>query len=151
MIVYIPCVLKELCSFLWKLLDSAVLHAKWLQFCLTLHDPMDCSPPGSSAHGILQPRILEWVAVPSSRGSSRPKDRTCVSCVGRMGTLPLVPPGKFYPSLNYHFFPFFFHWKINALQYCASFCHMSTWIRHRDTYVPSLLNLPPISRPVPPL
>ena len=47
---------------------------------LTLCDLMDCGPPGSSVHGILQARILEWVAMPSSRGSSRPRDRTCVSC-----------------------------------------------------------------------
>ena len=40
------------------------------QSCLTLWDPMDCSPPGSSVHGILQARILEWVAMPPSRGSS---------------------------------------------------------------------------------
>ena len=45
----------------------------------TLCDPMDCSPPGSSVHGILPARILEWVAMPSSRGSSRPRDRTRVS------------------------------------------------------------------------
>ena len=42
--------------------------------CLTLFDPMDCSLPGSSVHGILQERILEWVAMPSSRGSSQPRD-----------------------------------------------------------------------------
>ena len=53
--------------------------AKSLQYCLTLCDPKDCSPPGSSVHRILQARILEWVAVPSSRGSSRPRDRTQVS------------------------------------------------------------------------
>ena len=46
-------------------------------------DPGDCSPPGSSAHGILQARILEWVAMSFSRGSSRPRDWTCVSCIGR--------------------------------------------------------------------
>ena len=39
------------------------MHAKLLQSCLTLCDPMDCSPPGSSVHGILQTRILEWVAM----------------------------------------------------------------------------------------
>ena len=43
--------------------------------------PHDCSPPGSSVHGILQARILEWVAMPSSRGSSQPRDRTQVSCI----------------------------------------------------------------------
>ena len=49
------------------------------QLCLTLCDPTDCSPPGSSVHGILLARILEWVAMPSSRGSSRPRDWTRVS------------------------------------------------------------------------
>ena len=44
------------------------------QLCLTLCDPMDCSPPGSSAHGILQARVLEWVAIPFSRASSCPRD-----------------------------------------------------------------------------
>ena len=46
----------------------------------SLCDPLDCSPPDSSVHGILQARILEWVAMSSSRGSSQPKDRTRVSC-----------------------------------------------------------------------
>ena len=49
-------------------------------------DPMDCSPPGSSVHGILQARILEWVLISSSRGSSRPRDQTpvsCTSCIDR--------------------------------------------------------------------
>ena len=44
------------------------------QSCLTLCDPMDCSPAGSSVHGILQARILEWVAISFSRGSSRPRN-----------------------------------------------------------------------------
>ena len=44
------------------------------QSCPTLCDPRDCSPPGSSVHGLLQARILEWVAMPSSRGSSQPRD-----------------------------------------------------------------------------
>ena len=47
----------------------------------TLCDPMDCSPPGSSVCGILQARILEWVAISSSRGSSQRRDQTCVSCI----------------------------------------------------------------------
>ena len=54
----------------------------------TLCDPMDCSPPGSSAHGILQARILEWVAFPFSRGFSQPRHQTQVSCIaGRFFTL----------------------------------------------------------------
>ena len=51
------------------------------QLCLTLCNHMDCSPPGSSIHGILQARILEWVIISSSRGSCQPKDRTQVSCI----------------------------------------------------------------------
>ena len=49
------------------------------QSCPTLCDPMDCSPPGSSVCGILQARILEWIAMPSSKGSSQPRDWTQVS------------------------------------------------------------------------
>ena len=49
------------------------------QSCMTLCNPMDCSPPGSSVHEILQTRILEWVAISLSRGSSRPRDQTQVS------------------------------------------------------------------------
>ena len=45
------------------------MHVKLLQLCQILYDPVDRSPPGSSVHGILQARILEWVVVPSSRGS----------------------------------------------------------------------------------
>ena len=55
---------------LMKLAALVTAAAKSLQSCLTLCDPMDCSPPGSSVHGILQARILEWVAMPSFRGSS---------------------------------------------------------------------------------
>ena len=70
-------------------------------------DPMNCSPPGSSVHGILQARIPEWIAMPSSWGSSWPGDWTCVSyssCIGRrvlrvcvcvcVCVLPLAPPLK---------------------------------------------------------
>ena len=64
----------------------ACVCAKSLQSCPSLWDPMDCSPPGSSVHGILQARTLEWVVMPSSRGSSRLRDLThisYVSCFGR--------------------------------------------------------------------
>ena len=47
----------------------------------TLYNPMDYSPPGSSVHGILGARKLEWLAISSSRGSSKPRDQTCVSCI----------------------------------------------------------------------
>ena len=58
------------------------------QLCPTLRDPMDCSLPGSSVHGIFQARVLEWIAISFSRGSSRPRDWTQVSCIiGRRFTL----------------------------------------------------------------
>ena len=62
------------------------MRAKSFQSCLTLCDPIDCSLTVSSVHGILQTRILEWIAIPSSKGSSRSRDRThvsCVFCIGR--------------------------------------------------------------------
>ena len=54
------------------------------QSCLTLSDPMDCNLLGTSVHGIFQARILEWVTISYSRGSSRLRDWTCVSCIGRL-------------------------------------------------------------------
>ena len=51
-----------------------------VQSCLTLCDPMDCSPPGLSIPGVFQARILEWVAISFSRRSSGPRDQTQVSC-----------------------------------------------------------------------
>ena len=67
----------------WKVKESEVI-----QLCLTLCDSMDCSLPGSSIHGILQERILEWLAIAFSRESSQPRDRTWVSHIaGRHFTL----------------------------------------------------------------
>ena len=60
-------------------------RAKSLQSCPTLCNPMDCSPPGSSVHGILQARILEWVTMLSTRGSSWPRDWTHFSYVSYIG------------------------------------------------------------------
>ena len=55
------------------------------QLCPTLWDPMDCSPPGSSVHGILQVRKLEWIAISFAKRSSWPRDQTHVSCIaGRL-------------------------------------------------------------------
>ena len=52
---------------------------------------MDCNPPGSSVHGILQARILEWVAIPSSRGYSQPRDQTPVSCIAGRFFITEIP------------------------------------------------------------
>ena len=62
---------------LW-LLKAGENESEVAQSCPTLCDPMDCSLPGSSIHGIFQARVLEWVAIFFSRGSSQPRDRTQV-------------------------------------------------------------------------
>ena len=64
------------------------------QSCLTLCNLLDCSPPGSSVHGILQARILEQVAISFSRGSSWPKDQTCISFIGIPILYPLIHQGS---------------------------------------------------------
>ena len=58
-----------------------MMYPQLLQSFLTLCHPVDCSLPGSSVHGILQVRILEWVAMPSSKGSSQPKYQTHIFCI----------------------------------------------------------------------
>ena len=68
--------------------EATLLESEVAQSCPTLCDPMDCSLPGSSIHGIFQARILEWVSISFSKGSSRPEDQTQVSCVvGRCFTI----------------------------------------------------------------
>ena len=65
----------------YRPLGSCAVLSLVIQSCPTLCDPMNCSLLGSSVCGILQARILEWVSVPFSRGSSQPRDRTQVSCI----------------------------------------------------------------------
>ena len=79
-----PLVTCPLQNFWWGVLIQSVCVCV-AQSCLTLRDSVDCSPPGSSVHGILQARILEWVAMPFSRGSSQSRDWTCVSYVSCIG------------------------------------------------------------------
>ena len=82
------------------------------QLCLTLCDPVDCSPPGSSVHGVSQARILEWFAIYFCRGTSRPRDWTRVSCLASRHFTP-EPPGK--PST----LPYNIH--ISILNFCNWF------------------------------
>ena len=63
------------------------------QSCPTLCDPIDCSLPGSSVHGLLQATVQEWVVISFSRGSSQPRDQTQVSCIAG-GLFTTEPPGK---------------------------------------------------------
>ena len=68
--------------------DNSESESEVDQLCPTLWDPMDCSLPDSSVHGIFQARVLEWIAISSSRGSSQPRDQTQVSHIaGRFFTI----------------------------------------------------------------
>ena len=112
---------------------------------------MDCSLPGSSVHGILQARILAWVAISSSSGSSQPRDWTQASSL-QADSLPSEPPWKpctlvispielpslfwIYHSLFLLFLFAYFNWRLITLQYCGGFCHTLTWINHGCTCVP---------------
>ena len=73
-------------------LNPMCVHAQSRQLYLTLWDPMDCNPPGSSVHGILQARIVEWVAMPSSRGPSNLHVLHLQHW--QAGSLPLALPGS---------------------------------------------------------
>ena len=89
------------------------LCAKLLQSCPTLCSPMDCSPPGSSVHAILQASILEWVVMPFSRGSSQPRDWT------------RVPWSRVSPALVGGFFTTVAAWIGRVLPKAPSICLMS--------------------------
>ena len=94
---HIPSKLFVLLIYTQMVLISACMHPRLFQVCATLWDTMDHSLPGSSVHGILQARILEWVSVPSFRGSSRPRDRTHICYVylqWQKSSLPIAPLGK---------------------------------------------------------
>ena len=71
------------CGLNWESsIETCTLCCMVTKSCLTLSDPMDCSMPGSTVHGIFQARIMEWVALSFSRGSSQPRYQTCISCTG---------------------------------------------------------------------
>ena len=85
-------------TFLWTISLLVV------QSCLLFVTPMDYSLPGSSVYWILQARILEWVAIPFSRASSQPRDRSWVSCIA----------GKFFIFLEAGFLSVLFHFCVTS-------------------------------------
>ena len=97
----------------------------------TLWDPMDCSSPGSSIHGILQVRMLEWVAIPFSRGSCPPRNPSWVSCTaGRF--FPVWATREAHGMATYHFVTLELSWhssSSNALP-ISSFIF---WLKNNDT------------------
>ena len=88
----------------------------WAQSNLTLSSPTDCSPPGFSVHRILQAKILEWVSISFSRGSSWTRDQTWVSCIGRQISLPLSHWGS--PMIILLNDIIWFYGSINIYQSC---------------------------------
>ena len=101
-------------------------HFSRVQLC----ESMDCSPPGSSVHGILQASIVEWVAMPSSRESSQSRDRThvsCVSCTGRQVLSPAKEIILFLPFQSYAFCYISYCTGYN-LQYMLSISSISSYL-----------------------
>ena len=97
--------LRVSCSTKWA--SQAAAKVKFIQLCPTLYDPMDYT-----AHGILQARILEWVAFPSSRGSSQPKDRTQVLCItGRFLTSGDTREALAYDHVTQQFYSWVYIWE----------------------------------------
>ena len=89
--------------------------------CLALCDPIDCSPPGSFVHGILQARVLEWVSISSSRGSSQPRDQTHVS-------------SGFFIGRQIFFLSFFFFFFLKD-NYFTEFCCFQSNLSMNQPYV----------------
>ena len=122
------------------------------QSCLTVCNPVDCTPPGSSVHGILQARKVEWVPMPSSRGSSQPRGRTLVSCLWhwQVDSLSLCHLGGpillTYESVfllsdlkKIFFFNLYKVVLVSAIQSCVGFCH---WLQQcKSSFVSQMLNI----------
>ena len=122
------CVGMTVISLLWLLCKC--VPGKLLQLCPTLCNPMDCSPPGSSVHGILQVWILVWVAMPSSRESFLLGDRTCIfsiSCTWQVDSLPLAPPGKPRGCYRSGYLPFYFIIVIIFWLHCEACGILRPW------------------------
>ena len=109
----------------------------------TLCDPMDCSLPGSSVHGILQASILEWVAMPSSRGSSQHRDRAQVSPTLQLDSLlsePQRKPHHLWIYADLVFFKYLFIWLHQVLVVVQDLCccTRASLVWHKDSRVHSL-------------
>ena len=119
------------------------------QSCPTLCDPMDCSLPGSSIHGILQATVLEWVAISCSRGSSWPRDRTQVSHIaGRHFNLWATREAPFcieYESMNdFYLFIYFALLIFSFFNYFILFFNFTIlyWFCHISMIFKYLKNIP---------
>ena len=97
------------------------------QGCLTPYNPRDCSQPGSFVHGTFWARILEWVAISYSRGSSQHRDRTCISCVSCIGRWILYNCAS-WETQTCNTWPFTMKLVVNLIYERGIFFHLQ-WIR----------------------
>ena len=131
--LYIP--LQNKAPFTSFFLNWSIVDLLVAQSCPTLCNPMDCGPSGSSVHGILQARILEGVSILFSRGSSRPRDWTQVSCfAGNFFTVWATREGvkRWGSPLE---LSFLFYWNIIGLQCCVNLCSIAKWFSYTYIYI----------------
>ena len=123
--------------FNWRIIAlHACMHAQSLQLRLTLFNPLDCSPPGSSVHGILQASVLEWAMLWGTFLIWWSNPRLSASHALQADSLPTELPRK--PN--------------NCFVILYSFCYKTMWICYKYTYMSSLSNLPlvhPLPHPTP--
>ena len=145
-----PAFLSSCCSPLMQVLTSGCINSmsSVASVTLTLCDPMDCSLPGPSVHGILQARILQWIATPSSRASPQPRDRIHVSCVycWAGGFFTSDPPGKPIISIVSYYSPYSSHpqpfWHQGLVSWKTIFLWMGNgvgWGRGRE-HIPYIVH-----------
>ena len=126
---------KGCCPFLRFSIVLSTMRAFVLSrfSCLTLCDPVECSSPGSSVHGIFQARTLEWVAMLSSWGSSWPRDWTCVSCDSRIAGGFFITESWGKPMAHHsssHFDSCLYSCSLFCMHVLAFFC----LFRYKDVY-----------------
>ena len=95
------------------------------QTCLTIWDGVNCRPLGSSVHGIFEAKLLEWVAISCSRGSSWPRDQThisCISCIGRRILYHQATLEAQFSCTYTHYFSYSFHYALSPDIECSSLC-----------------------------
>ena len=101
----------KVCPLCWTVYPWKWKKVLVAQLCLTLYDPMDCRLPSSSVHGILQARMLEWIAIPFSKGAFQPRDWTWVFCIAdRFFTVGYQGISLLTQNIRSSFFAYLFSW-----------------------------------------
>ena len=118
-------------SFLCYTVGPCYLFHVCAQLCPALCDPMDCSPPGSSVHGISQARILEWVVISSSGGSSQPRDWIYISCGSCIA-------GKFFTWWALREAQYIHYWYYASILYTVSIVYTRQSQAPNSSYPPIL-------------